>query len=912
MRAQEQLSLGRRLLLAAVMVTVMLGVPLAAGTALGGSTVASAAALGAAFTLLLILRIGTALALRALPVLLVVIATAALSVGTWWWVALLAALGLLAGLGSTRGLLVPFALAGMLAGSTPPLGAGEDLAVRLTAAGVAGLYAVVAARRLGLPHEVPAVRTPQGTSVAVGVTLGVVVAVAATIALLSDQPHAAWVPVSVFVLAMPTPGVRVEHGARQRLLGTALGLPLALPTVALDLPEQLRLALAVLLLLLVVVTARSLLPNAALTTALLVVLLDAPSGGLAAGTARLVDVALAVALVLAGLAVLTLWSRRRDDLGLLDGIPALTAPTPEGPRMSPATPAPARDAEWWKSAVVYQIYPRSFADSDGDGVGDLRGVIGRLDYLQTLGVDVVWLSPVYASPQDDNGYDISDYQDIDPTFGTLADLDELISGLHQRGMRIVMDLVVNHTSDEHPWFVESRSGTDSPKRDWYWWRPARPGHEPGSPGAEPTNWESFFSGPTWELDPTTGEYYLHLFSRKQPDLNWENPEVRQAVYAMMRWWLDRGVDGFRMDVINLISKATHDDGTLPDGPSIPGTALGDGTPYFMNGPRIHEFLQEMHREVLAGRDLITVGEMPGSTIDQAVLYTDPARGEVDMVFTFEHMNLDIGRSGIKWDVAPLRLTDLKANLTLWQEGLAATGWNSLYWNNHDQPRAVSRFGDDSPEHRVTSAKTLLTVLHLLRGTPYVYQGEELGMTNAPFAAIEDYRDIESLNYARSALAQGRSTDDVLASLTAKSRDHARTPMQWDGSEHAGFTTGTPWIAVNPNHTEVNAAAALEDPGSVLHHLRLLVELRHTQDVVVHGDYHLLLPSDEQVFAYLRTLEDQSLLVVANMSGAPATVDLAEHAAHLDGPVLVSTHRDVQRAGTRLTLAPWESRAHLTR
>ncbi len=487
-------------------------------------------------------------------------------------------------------------------------------------------------------------------------------------------------------------------------------------------------------------------------------------------------------------------------------------------------PEPQPD-DWWKSAVVYQVYPRSFADSNGDGIGDLRGIIGRLDHLAALGIDVLWLSPVYRSPQDDNGYDISDYEDIDPMFGTLADMDELIAQAHARGIRLVMDLVVNHTSDEHPWFTESRSSTDNPKRDWYWWRPARPGHEPGTPGAEPTNWGSFFSGPAWELDEATGEYYLHLFSRKQPDLNWENPEVRRAVHAMMRRWVERGVDGFRMDVINLVSKDVAADGSLPDG-VVHGGSLGDGSPFFMNGPRIHEFLAEMHREVLAGRDLITVGETPGASVADAVLYTDPARGEVDMVFTFEHMNLDSVPGGSKWDLAPLRLTELKANLTAWQEGLAEGGWNSLYWDNHDQPRIVSRWGDDG-EHRVRSAKALATVLHLLRGTPYVYQGEELGMTNAHLTSLDQYQDIESLGWAREAAAAGVPDETILRALATKSRDNARTPVQWDASPQAGFTTGTPWLAVNPNHTEINAEAALADPDSVFHHYRRLIELRHT-------------------------------------------------------------------------------------
>ena len=555
--------------------------------------------------------------------------------------------------------------------------------------------------------------------------------------------------------------------------------------------------------------------------------------------------------------------------------------------------------QWWKSAVVYQIYPRSFADSDGDGVGDLRGILEHLDHLELLGVDVVWLSPVYRSPQDDNGYDISDYEDVDPVFGTLADLDELIAGLHARGIKLVMDLVVNHTSDEHPWFVESRSSRDNPKRDWYWWRPPRaghePGHEPGSRDAAPTNWESFFSGPVWEYDEASGEYYLHLFSRKQPDLNWENPEVRQAVHAMMRRWLDRGVDGFRMDVINLISKQVGPGGELEDGPVLP-SGYGDGTGFFMNGPRIHEFLHEMHENVLGDRGLVTVGETPGASVADARLYTDPERREVDMVFTFEHMELDALVGGSKWDLRRLHLPELKANLTGWQLALADRGWNSLYWDNHDQPRIVSRWGDDG-EHRVASAKAWATVLHLLRGTPYVYQGEELGMTNAHFTSLDQYADIESVNYAREALARGTAEEDVLRSLAVKSRDNARTPVQWTAGPHAGFTSGTPWLPVNPNHTEVNAAAAVADPGSVLHHYRRLIDLRHQHDVVVDGDYRLLLPDDEQLFAYVRTLGEQRLLVLVNLSGDPAMVHLGDDADLLDGEVLLGAP-----AGT---LGPWE-------
>src|SRR5947199_1078859 len=418
------------------------------------------------------------------------------------------------------------------------------------------------------------------------------------------------------------------------------------------------------------------------------------------------------------------------------------------PKPSPALSGPEAAPGDWRRWVVYQIYPRSFADSGGDGVGDLRGIIGHVDYLHRLGVDVVWLSPVYRSPMDDNGYDISDYTDIDPLFGTLADLDELIAQLHARGMKLVMDLVVNHTSDEHPWFVESRSSRDNPKRDWYWWRDA------------PTNWESLFSGPTWTFDEQTGQYYLHLFSAQQPDLNWENPEVRQAIYAMMRWWLGRGVDGFRMDVINMISKNVK----LPDTTPRPGSPYGPGGKYFICGPRNHEFLQEMYREVFAGRDahVLTVGEMPGVTIEDGIRFTDQARHELDMVFQFQHVSLDIGTN--KFDPVRLELPKLKASMAAWQTGLNERGWNSLYFGNHDQPRSVSRFGDDSPQHRVASAKTLATVLHLHRGTPYVYQGDELGMANSPSTVITDYRDIQALRFYAGATGRGHDLAQLMLAM----------------------------------------------------------------------------------------------------------------------------------------------------
>ena len=564
------------------------------------------------------------------------------------------------------------------------------------------------------------------------------------------------------------------------------------------------------------------------------------------------------------------------------------------------------DAPWWTSAVVYQIWPRSFADSDGDGVGDLRGIIEHLDHLETLGIDVVWLSPVYRSPQHDAGYDISDYEDVDPAFGTLADLDELIAGLHARGIRFVMDLVVNHTSDEHPWFVESRSSKDSPKRDWYWWRAPRPGTQPGTPGAEPTNWSSFFSGPAWTYDEASGEYYLHLFARQQPDLNWENPQVRQAVYAMMRRWLDRGVDGFRMDVVNFISKVVRPDGSLPDGVVTHGS-LGDGSPHFGCGPRIHEFLAEMHREVFAGRPdrLLTVGEMPNVTVEDARLFTDPARAEVDMVFQFEHVDLDHGAT--KWDAVPFDLRRLKESFGRWQTGLAEVGWNSLYWDNHDQPRIVSRWGDDG-EHRVASAKMLATVLHLHRGTPYVYQGEEIGMTNAPFATIEDFRDVESLNHYRDAVGAGADPADVLATLRPTSRDNARTPVQWTAGPNAGFTTGTPWIAVNPNRTEVNVEAAFADPASVLHHYRALVRLRHDEPAVALGDFTMLLPDDPHVYAFTRRLGDVELLVLGNFGARPQEPAVPDAAAWAACEVVAG---DPAADGT-LRLGPWEGRAYRRR
>mgnify|MGYP000095970784 CR=1 FL=1 len=532
--------------------------------------------------------------------------------------------------------------------------------------------------------------------------------------------------------------------------------------------------------------------------------------------------------------------------------------------------------DWFKSAVVYQIYPRSFADSNGDGYGDVPGIISKLDYLKTLGVDVIWLSPIYKSPQDDNGYDISDYQDIDPMFGSLEQVRRLFDEVHTRGMKIVMDLVVNHSSDEHAWFVESASSKDNPKADWYIW------------SDEADDLYAYFGGGAWEWVEARQQYYFHQFSKKQPDLNWENDDVRAAVYKMMNWWVEQGVDGFRMDVINLISKdwSKKDQGTWQ---------------MCQNGPRVNEWLQEMNREVLAGKNLITVGEMPGCTIEHARDYTDPNRNELNMVFTFEHMDLDgtVGMS--KFDYSKMHLPDLKANLNKWQKGLESVGWNSLYWNNHDQPRIVSRWGNDGM-YRVQSAKALGTILHLMRGTPYVYQGEEIGMTNCYFTELDQYQDIESVNWAADAIAEGsRSMERIIDSLQVKSRDNARTPMLWNDSANAGFTTGKPWLKINENYTEINAEAAVADKGSVFWHYRDLIALRHNHDIVVNGTFDMLWPEHEQIFAYQRNLAGKTLTVVANFS---------DHAAELPS-VLAAGDVVVGEATFEGALTPWQSFAILS-
>jgi len=507
---------------------------------------------------------------------------------------------------------------------------------------------------------------------------------------------------------------------------------------------------------------------------------------------------------------------------------------------------------WWKESVVYQIYPRSFCDSNGDGIGDLKGITEKLDYLKELGINVIWLSPVYQSPNDDNGYDISDYEAIMTEFGTMADFDEMLAKAHSLGIKIVMDLVVNHTSDEHKWFIESRSSKDNPKRDYYIWKD-------GKDGKEPNNWGSCFSGSAWQLDETTGQYYLHLFSKKQPDLNWENDEVREEVYSMMNRWCEKGIDGFRMDVISLISK----DQSFPDGPTYGG--LYGSFESCSNGPRVHEFLQEMNKKVLSKYDIMTVGECAGVTLEEAKKYANSDGSELNMVFQFEHTGLD-DDSTMKWSTKKMPLVPLKENLTKWQKGLNEVAWNSLYFCNHDQPRIVSRLGSEKDEYRELSAKCIATCLHMMQGTPYVYQGEELGMTNTVFNSVKDFRDLESINAYHELTEKGViGAEELFPKICHKSRDNARTPMQWDDSKNAGFTTGTPWIDVNPNYTKINAKEQMARENSVFNYYKKLIALRKEYEIIVYGDYNLLLPEDEDLFVYERSLDGKKLLVACNFS-----------------------------------------------
>lgn len=551
------------------------------------------------------------------------------------------------------------------------------------------------------------------------------------------------------------------------------------------------------------------------------------------------------------------------------------------------------EKDWWKKSVVYQIYPRSFCDSDGDGIGDLNGITGKLDYLKELGADVIWLSPVYESPNDDNGYDISDYQVVMKDFGTMADFDRMLEEIHARGMKLVMDLVVNHTSDEHPWFQESRKGKDNPYRDYYIWKKPKE-------GKEPNNWGSCFGGPAWEYEESSGEYYLHLFSVKQPDLNWENPQVRREVYRMMNWWLDKGVDGFRMDVISLISK----DPDFPDGPAgITGYAAFN---YCANGPRVHEYLQEMRREVLDGRDTITVGECSGVTLEEALKYASCDGKELSMVFQFEHVDLDFDEKGNKWTDRKCRLTELKEVLSRWQTGLYGRAWNSLFWCNHDQPRVVSRFGNDSPEYREVSAKMLAVCLHMMQGTPYIYQGEELGMTNVPFKGIADFRDLDSINAYWELTGKGIfKEEEMLRFLRYKSRDNARTPMQWDASPNAGFTEGEPWIMVNPNYGEINAADQIGRDDSVFSFYKELVKLRKEKPVVVNGEYRLLDPESEDVFVYERSFHEEHLLVVCSFSEKELLWRLPEEMAGQAAKRVIGNYQG-QQWGPELMLRPYEA------
>lgn len=544
---------------------------------------------------------------------------------------------------------------------------------------------------------------------------------------------------------------------------------------------------------------------------------------------------------------------------------------------------------WWKEAVVYQIYPRSFMDSNGDGIGDINGITSRLDYLKELGVDVLWLSPVYQSPNDDNGYDISDYQAIMEEFGTMEDFDRMLEGIHARGMKLVMDLVVNHTSDEHPWFVESRKSKDNPYRDYYIWRE-------GKDGKEPNNWGSCFSGSAWEYDKTTDMYYLHLFSKKQPDLNWDNPKVRDEVFQMMNWWCEKGIDGFRMDVISLISKKPG----LPDGYQAPGALYGDSG--CANGPHVHEYLQEMNQKVLSRYDLMTVGECAGVTIEEAKKYANADGRELSMVFQFEHVEAN-GPMG-KWTDERVQLKDFKTTMSKWQTELEGKAWNSLFLGNHDQARSVSRFGNDAPEYRAVSAKMLVTCLHMMQGTPYVYQGEELGMTNCPFPTLEDLRDIESINAFHELTEAGKvNPEDMMRYIRLRGRDNARTPMQWDDSANAGFTTGTPWIMVNPNYTEINAKTEMEDPDSVFRYYQKIIGLRKKEKVMVYGTYQLLDPDNEKLYVYTRTLDNEKLLVICNFTEEEETYSVPEEFS--EGEVLISNyHRETVEK--EILLKPYEA------
>lgn len=544
---------------------------------------------------------------------------------------------------------------------------------------------------------------------------------------------------------------------------------------------------------------------------------------------------------------------------------------------------------WWKKAVVYQIYPKSFYDTSGNGVGDLKGIIEKLDYLKELGVDVIWLTPIYQSPQKDNGYDISDYFQIHEEYGTMEDFDQLLKEAHNRGMKMIMDIVVNHTSTEHEWFKQARSSKNSPYRDYYIWRD------------EPTNWESKFGGSAWKYDEQTGQYYLHLFDVTQADLNWENEELRQKLYDMMTFWFEKGVDGFRLDVINLISKDQrfpNDDGSVPP---------GDGRKFYTDGPKVHEFMREINEEVFSKYDSMTVGEMSSTTIDHCIKYTNPNRNELSMTFNFHHLKVDY-QNGDKWSLADFDFLALKRILSTWQvEMNKGGGWNALFWCNHDQPRIVSRYGNDD-RYRNESAKMLATTIHMMQGTPYIYQGEEFAMTNPKFEDILEYRDVESLNMFDIKTSQGMSKEEILEILKSKSRDNSRTPVQWNDQNHAGFTNGTPWINVASNYKEVNAENALKDPNSVFYHYQKLNRLRKQYDIITTGDYQLILEEDPKIFAYIRNGENEKLLVINNFYGEETNFDLPDKVDVKDfkAEVLLSNYQESPINFKNMLLRPYES------
>lgn len=549
--------------------------------------------------------------------------------------------------------------------------------------------------------------------------------------------------------------------------------------------------------------------------------------------------------------------------------------------------------KWWKNAVVYQIYPRSFKDSNGDGIGDLEGIYEKLDYLAELGIDVIWMSPVYKSPNDDNGYDISDYQDIMDDFGTMDDFDRVLKKAHSLNIKIMMDLVVNHTSDEHKWFIESKKSKDNPYHDYYMWA------DPDKNGNPPNRWESCFSGSAWEYVESVGQFYLHSFSRKQPDLNWDNPKVREEVFKMMTWWCDKGIDGFRMDVISMISKYPG----LPDGPENGNGYTGNTS---CDGPNIHKYLREMNEKVLSKYRLITVGECPGVNAEQAKKYANIDGSELDMIFQFEHVSgsaLKPCHHG-KWDGEAMTMPELRANFTKWQKDLEGCAWNSLFLSNHDQPRCVSRFGNDSEQYRELSAKMLATMTHFQKGTPYVYQGEELGMTNAYMENIADYRDIESLNaYKELTTKENIPAKTVMGYIKAVGRDNARTPMQWDASDNGGFTSGTPWLQVNKNYKTINADAQVNDPDSVFAYYKKLIALRHTNEVMVNGVYDVLIPDHPQIYAYTRTLGDKQLLVLCNDSDTNAAIPAElQEKIHAAKNILIQNYKDTDES----TLRPYEA------